>query len=835
MKISCHFIFYSVHLHNKTQLDNERSLQMNKEPKVSVCMAMYNASRYLRECIDSILAQTFTDFELLIVDDGSEDDSVSIIESYDDTRIRLIRNQHDYIGSLNILLDEAKGKYIARMDADDVMISERLQLQYDYMESHTSIDLVASGMNYIGSTKQTYEPDITNRCLNPKDMLVNCCIAHPTVFVKKDVFKKYNLRYRNEYKYAEDYKLWAEMLMSGLCLTNIKCPLIYYRISYSQISHVKGDIQASISSKIQNELKQWIRTTEESVVKESFEIPTTGNKLTLVIPFLNEGEEVANTVKSAREYVGNDVDIIVINDCSTDGYNYIEDLNDLNVFYVENRISIGAAASKEKGARLSTTPYFILLDAHMRFYDRHWFDRYIEELEKNDNRILCCQTRWLSKNNGVVEEGNKADTRGAFLRFDDVVLMPGIHWDNYEHNGYLSGDKITAVLGASYGASKRFWNRIKGLQGLIHYGCEEAYMSIKAYLFGGCCSFISDASIGHIYRESAPYQVYYEDTVYNNFWIMQTLLPTSLRCYATSKCMWHYPELSKKLMERMAENNEQIQELRSYYLEHQKRDFSYILDINNQFIPEEENEVLEKAKLLPKILHFVTSDKSCEIGIYQGGMGKIIFLCNAFDINKENAIDSHATILFANIEKTIKNCYCWNFKDGLSGIGWGLIYLYTHNHIDGVEDLLDFIDQRIMCVNVKRINDDSFDEGIGGILAYVVARLGYCNRNKSSIPFDDIFINDLRERAILIIKNKMRDYRSYNYAYQLQEFALGNSRWEILRPELWEIFEFPDSINENMKHWSISMQNCLGYGLFILSKIHKLLNIQNIKHEVKFL
>ena len=100
----------------------------------------------------------------------------------------------------------------------------------------------------------------------------------------------------------------------------------------------------------------------------------------------------------------------------------------------------------------------------------------------------------------------------------------------------------------------------------------------------------------------------------------------------------------------MAENNEQIQELRSYYLEHQKRDFSYILDINNQFIPEEENEVLEKAKLLPKILHFVTSDKSCEIGIYQGGMGKIIFLCNAFDINKENAIDSHATILFANIE-----------------------------------------------------------------------------------------------------------------------------------------------------------------------------------------
>lgn len=95
---------------------------MNSNISISICMPVYNASRYLRDCIDSILSQSFTDFELLIVDDGSTDDSVEIIRSYSDSRIRLIENKHDYIGSLNLLLQEARGKYIARMDADDVIM-----------------------------------------------------------------------------------------------------------------------------------------------------------------------------------------------------------------------------------------------------------------------------------------------------------------------------------------------------------------------------------------------------------------------------------------------------------------------------------------------------------------------------------------------------------------------------------------------------------------------------------------------------------------------------------------------------------------------------------------
>lgn len=107
-------------------------------------MNMHNAAPYLRECVDSILAQTFDDFELIIVDDGSIDSSADIIRSYSDSRIHLISRSHDFISSLNTLLDHARGAYIARMDADDIMHPNRLQVQYDYLEAHPEVVAVCS-------------------------------------------------------------------------------------------------------------------------------------------------------------------------------------------------------------------------------------------------------------------------------------------------------------------------------------------------------------------------------------------------------------------------------------------------------------------------------------------------------------------------------------------------------------------------------------------------------------------------------------------------------------------------------------------------------------------
>lgn len=105
-------------------------------PKVSVCIPMYNSELYLRESIDSVLSQTFDDFELLIIDDGSTDSSCQIVESYSDPRIRLLHNCHDFIDTSNMLIDNAHGEYIARMDSDDRMLPNRLRMQVEIMDAH---------------------------------------------------------------------------------------------------------------------------------------------------------------------------------------------------------------------------------------------------------------------------------------------------------------------------------------------------------------------------------------------------------------------------------------------------------------------------------------------------------------------------------------------------------------------------------------------------------------------------------------------------------------------------------------------------------------------------
>jgi glycosyltransferase involved in cell wall biosynthesis len=115
-------------------------------PKVTVLIAVYNGERFLREALDSVLAQTFTDFELLVVNDGSTDETVTILESYSDQRIRVITNRRNIrvVGSLRRGLNYARGEYIARIDAEDIALPERLEKQVRYLDFHPEVGMVSS-------------------------------------------------------------------------------------------------------------------------------------------------------------------------------------------------------------------------------------------------------------------------------------------------------------------------------------------------------------------------------------------------------------------------------------------------------------------------------------------------------------------------------------------------------------------------------------------------------------------------------------------------------------------------------------------------------------------
>lgn len=216
--------------------------------EISVIMSVYNTKPdYLSEAIESILQQSYEDFEFIIIDDGtSNKETLGVLEKYKkrDSRIRLIVNQTN-IGltrSLNIGLQTAQGRYIARMDSDDISHYRRLEKQYDYMEQNQDIDIlgclirkignlqVVECSNYIDYTQNDYESFII------KMLFYNVGPIHPTVMIRNDFLKKHNIKYDENIKKAQDYALWMECISVGGKIKNLPEVLLEYRVHSAQIT-----------------------------------------------------------------------------------------------------------------------------------------------------------------------------------------------------------------------------------------------------------------------------------------------------------------------------------------------------------------------------------------------------------------------------------------------------------------------------------------------------------------------------------------------------------------------------------------------------------------------
>lgn len=207
-------------------------------PQISVIIPVYNAELYIKESIDSILNQTFTNFELIIVNDASKDDSKKIIASYTDNRIIFIDNLENKgaANSRNIAIKQAKGKYLAIMDSDDISLPNRLEVQYNYLESHNDVLVVGSFYKIIN---QSFVSDNLPVSANEVSLfsLLYSPIANPSAFIRKEVLLRHNLKYNSKYEPAEDFDLWTRILDYG-DIVNITEVLLNYRIHDNQISTV---------------------------------------------------------------------------------------------------------------------------------------------------------------------------------------------------------------------------------------------------------------------------------------------------------------------------------------------------------------------------------------------------------------------------------------------------------------------------------------------------------------------------------------------------------------------------------------------------------------------
>ncbi len=245
---------------------------MAGETLISVIMSVYNGEKYLREAIESILNQTYKNFEFIIIDDYSSDASVSIISLYNDPRIVLIQNKENLglTKSLNIALGQAKGEFIARMDADDIALPDRLKIQLDYLEQNKDIVLIGSGTIIIDENGKEIgiKKSITDSRLLHFHMVFKNQIFHPTVlFRRKEIVGI--LGYDESFKFAQDYDLWSRLIDKGYNLANVGMPLLKYRLHNSSITQgkTKENSFALASSIIRRNLKKYIPFSDNQLDK----------------------------------------------------------------------------------------------------------------------------------------------------------------------------------------------------------------------------------------------------------------------------------------------------------------------------------------------------------------------------------------------------------------------------------------------------------------------------------------------------------------------------------------------------------------------------------------
>jgi len=204
-------------------------------PKISVITSVYNNESYLAESIQSILDQTLTDFEFIIINDASTDKSLNIIKSFPDPRIKVINNSKNLglTKSLNLGLHQATGQYIARLDADDIAFPNRFKTQYNFMESNSDITLCGSNaelINETGTVIGSKKKTIDSLAIKFKIIFTNP-FTHSSLFFRRDIVDKYN----EEFIHSQDYELTSRLIKKHN-LTNIPEVLIKHRLSDQSIT-----------------------------------------------------------------------------------------------------------------------------------------------------------------------------------------------------------------------------------------------------------------------------------------------------------------------------------------------------------------------------------------------------------------------------------------------------------------------------------------------------------------------------------------------------------------------------------------------------------------------
>lgn len=235
-------------------------------------MSIKDGGKYLREAVESILAQTFTDFEFIIINDGSTDQTAKILDGYTDPRIVRLKNEKNVglAASLNKGIAVARGDYIARMDADDICAPDRLKAQFNYLEKHTKVDVLGGAIEIMdrnGMVLSSLKFPETNPVIQ-WSFCYYCPIVHPAVMVRRQVLLDAG-GYRNVWPHAEDYDLWVR-ISKNAHFANLSQVLLKLRKHETNITVLNVDKNLESSAQISREYVS--RLLDKKVSLEVIEI-----------------------------------------------------------------------------------------------------------------------------------------------------------------------------------------------------------------------------------------------------------------------------------------------------------------------------------------------------------------------------------------------------------------------------------------------------------------------------------------------------------------------------------------------------------------------------------
>lgn len=233
--------------------------------KVTVLMPTYNVTPYVKEAIASVLRQTYRDFELLVIDDCSTDNTVSLVRSIDDPRIRIVQNEKNLglAENLNRGLSHITTEYVARMDGDDIAEPFWLEREVTILDSHPEIGICSGGFERFGTVKSLVRfPERHEDCM--ANMLFECSVIVPTF--RMSLYRNHGLRYSTEAFPAEDYRFWAECLRVTR-IYNIQETLFHYRMHPTQICTARREEQQRKVALVRRYMLEWLSPdfTEEEM------------------------------------------------------------------------------------------------------------------------------------------------------------------------------------------------------------------------------------------------------------------------------------------------------------------------------------------------------------------------------------------------------------------------------------------------------------------------------------------------------------------------------------------------------------------------------------------